>query len=188
MAVTFRPLSPPTDEEMLALHALNPGYRVERLADGRLLVSPTGARGGARNAELTGQLYVWCRKIRLGKVFDSSTGFVLPNGALYAPDGAYVSEARWSALTWAESERYFAGAPDAAFEIISRTDDRPETEAKCESFARHGSALVVLIDPYAPNVDVWRNGARTELGTIDQFDCAPVMPDFLLDVEAIRSA
>lgn len=185
MAVVFRPLSPPDDAEMLALHGLNPGYRVERLADGSLLVSPNGALGSARNAELTRQLGNWHHARRTGKIFDSSAGFVLPDRSLFGPDGAYVSEERWSVLSRARQEKYFTGAPDAAFEVVSQSDERAQQLAKCASFARQGSALVVLIDPYRRTVDVWREGAHAELGDIAELDCAPVMPAFVLDVAAI---
>jgi Uma2 family endonuclease len=188
MSVTFRPLSPPTDEEMLALHERNPGYRVERLADGALFVSPNGARESARNIELSGQLRDWRRAVRRGKVFDSSAGFVLPDTSLFSPDGSYVSAERWESLTPAESEKYFAGAPDGAFEIVSKTDSREQQLAKAAAFARQGSRLVVVIDPYRRAVDVWRDDFYTALGDVAEVDCDPVMPNFVLDVAAILEA
>jgi Uma2 family endonuclease len=188
MSVTFRPLSPPTDEEMLALHACNPGYRVERLADGALFVSPNGAQGSARNIELSGQLRDWRRSLRLGKVFDSSAGFVLPDTSLFSPDGSYVSAERWERLTPAESEKYFRGAPDAAFEIVSKTDSREQQLAKAAAFAQQGSRLVVVIDPFRRAVDAWRDGVHEPLGDVAQVDCDPVMPGFVLDVAAILEA
>ncbi len=75
----------------MLLHELNPGYTVERLPDGRLLVSPNGAAGGMRNAravvparELGGDA------LAAVPTFDSSTGFRLPDSAVYSPDGAFV--------------------------------------------------------------------------------------------------
>ncbi len=41
-----------------------------------------GWETGERNLSLTGQLYRWYEEnSNLGKAFDSSTGFILPNGA-----------------------------------------------------------------------------------------------------------
>ena len=188
MAVTFRPLSPPTDAEMLALHELNPGYKVERLADGRLLVSPAGARGGSRNSELTRQLANHCRATRTGRAFDSSTGFHLPDGSLLSPDGAFVAATRWSALTPEQQELYFPGAPDAAFEIISRTDDLREQHLKAEAFAKNGSSLVIVIDPFRRIVEQWADGEHKTLGDVERVECAPAMPGFVLDVSAILEA
>jgi len=50
----------------MLLHELNSGYTVERLADGALLVSPNGAAGGMRNANLALQLGLWERRARNG--------------------------------------------------------------------------------------------------------------------------
>jgi len=185
MAITFRPITAPDDDELMLLHELNPGYTVERLPDGRLLVSPNGAAGGMRNVELSWQLCGWERSAHHGPTFDSSTGFRLPDSAVYSPDGAFVRADRWEPLDRAQRERYFAGAPDGAFEIVSRTDLRAEQLAKCLEYARNGSALVVLIDPYRRCVDRWLNGAHVPLGDVAQLDCAPVMPGFVLDVRTI---
>lgn len=187
MAFTFRPVAAPTDDEMLLLHELNPGYTVERLADGALLVSPTGGRGGRRNVELTRQVGNWAVEAS-EPVFDSSTGFRLPDSAVFAPDAAYVRRERWDRLTAQETERYFDGAPDAAFEIVSHTDSRDAQRAKCEAYVRYGSALVVLLDPYRDTMDVWRGEAHTATAAPRTLDCAPVMAGCVLDVRAILDA
>lgn len=188
MAVTFRPLSPPTDEEMLALHGLNPGYRVERLPDGALFVSPNGTLGSVRNVELTFQLAAWQRTRRDGLILESSAGFSLPDGSLFSPDGSYLCAERIESLTKQQREQIFRGAPDAAFEIVSKSDSRRQQLNKAAAYARNGSALVVVIDPYRRVVDVWRGGVREELGEVAEVDCAPVMPGFVLDVAAILTA
>ncbi len=49
---------------------------------------------------LTGQLDRWYEENKnLGKAFDSSTGFILPNGATRSPDASWVSQKRWDALS-----------------------------------------------------------------------------------------
>ena len=188
MAITFRPVTVPDDDELMLLHELNPGYTVERLADGALLVSPNGAAGGMRNVELSFQLRSWQRRTKHGPTFDSSTGFRLADTSVFSPDGAFVRAERWEPLNRDQRERYFDGAPDAAFEIISRTDLRNEQLMKCEAYVRNGSALVLLLDPYRQRVDRWLDGVHEDLGKIASLDCAPVMPDFVLDVDSILDA
>jgi Uma2 family endonuclease len=188
MAINFRPVTSPDDDELMLLHELNPGYTVERLADGRLLVSPNGAAGGMRNVELSFQLRSWERRAGCGPTFDSSTGFRLPDTAVFAPDGAFVRSERWDPLTRDQRERYFSGAPDAAFEIVSRTDLRDDQLAKCVAYVRNGSTLVVLLDPYRRRVDRWLHGDLAELGDVESLDCDPVMPGFVLDVSSILDA
>lgn len=188
MAITFRPITTPSDDELMVLHELNPGYTVERLADGALLVSPNGAAGGMRNSNLALQLGLWERRCRCGPIFDSSTGFRLPDTSVFSPDGAFVRADRWEPLSRAQRERYFDGAPDAAFEIVSRTDLRAAQLAKCEAYVRNGASLVILLDPYRTRVDRWLHGAHDAPDARAALDCAPVMPGFVLDVSAILEA
>ena len=185
MAITFRAVTAPDDDELMLLHELYPGYTVERLPDGALLVSPNGSAGSMRNVELTYQLRSWERRVKCGPTFESSAGFRLADTSVFSPDGAFVRSDRWEPLSKIQRERYFNGAPDAAFEIVSRTDLREAQLAKCESYVRNGSPLVVLLDPYRRNVDVWRAGRHTPLGDVASLDCTPVMPEFVLDVAAI---
>ena len=96
-----------TDEELLALSDRNPGYQVERTADGRLVVSPTKSDGGRRSMEVALQLGIWNRQTRPGITFDSSTGFTLPDGSCRSPDASWVRRERWYALT-REQRRSFA--------------------------------------------------------------------------------
>lgn len=121
-----------------------------------------------------------------GIVLDSSGGCVLPDTALFGPDSAYIGPERWDALTPAQQEEYFQGAPDAAFEIVSQSDSRTEQLEKAEAYARNGSTLVVLIDPYRRAVDVWRGAVHEALGDAASVVCDPVMPDFVLNVSAIQ--
>ncbi len=51
---------------------------------------PTGGRTGKRNFALTGQFGAWVEADGSGIGFDSSTGFILPNGAKRSPDLAWV--------------------------------------------------------------------------------------------------
>jgi Uma2 family endonuclease len=60
---------------------------------------PTGGETSNRNAGLTAQIWVWNEQTQLGKVFDSSGGFKLPNGADRSPDASWVKLERWNALT-----------------------------------------------------------------------------------------
>ena len=52
-------------------------------SDGRLItMTPTGSETGARNGELLFQLKLFARREGCWKAFDSSTGFLLPDGAV----------------------------------------------------------------------------------------------------------
>jgi Uma2 family endonuclease len=89
-----------TQEQFAALAAANRDLRLERIAQGLLIVNPpTGWETGERNCSISGELYLWWRNAgEPGEAFDSSTGFILPNDATRAPDASWVSRECWDAL------------------------------------------------------------------------------------------
>jgi Uma2 family endonuclease len=186
MAVDFRPLVPPTDDELRALDRLNPGVTVERHADGTLLVSPNGFRGSGRTGELYYLMRVWRHQTGdAGRITDASGGYRLPSSAVYAPDSAYVRAERLVGLTGEQLEKFIDGCPDAAFEIVSESDSLRAQRAKCEHYVAAGSALVVLIDPYRRTVARWLHGSLVDTADAHAVDCGPVMPGFILDAAAL---
>lgn len=72
-----------SDEQFEQIVRSNPEWNFEQTADGELIVvPPTGGTSGRKNRSLTGQLNSWVEaNLNLGEGFDSSTLFVLPNGA-----------------------------------------------------------------------------------------------------------
>jgi Uma2 family endonuclease len=160
---------------------------VERFADGTLLVTPpSGWEGGGRDVEIGAQVRNWVRAGRHGLAMGSSGGVHFPDGSLLAPDATYISRERWEkadhALTFAHA------VPDAAFEVLSKSDRVRTTMKKIAAYLRNGVRLAVLIDPQRRKVYVGREGEAEprELGDVDRVDCSPVMPGFVLDVAAIR--
>jgi len=53
-----------------------------------IIMPPTSSETGERNTALTADLVVWNRSTRAGRVFEPSTGFILPNGAKRSPDAS----------------------------------------------------------------------------------------------------
>src|SRR5450631_1724617 len=86
---------PMTDEEFSAFCADHPDLNFEMSAEGELIVMPpTHSDTGASNSEVGAQLATWARKDRRGYSCDSSTGFVLPNGARRSPDASWTLKSR----------------------------------------------------------------------------------------------
>lgn len=82
---------PYTSEEFATLTATYPDLRMELTQEGELIIMPpAGGETGSKNADLTADLVIWNRTAQMGKVFDSSTGFVLPNEAKRSPDASWV--------------------------------------------------------------------------------------------------
>ena len=186
MGVRLDLLHQVTDDELLRLSRRNPGWQFERNAEGELVMSPAGGESGYRSAEVLLQLGVWNRRHGLGLMFDSSTGFNLPDGSCLSPDAAWVHRNRWQALTREQRRRYLPLAPDAAFELRSESDRLSELRAKMETYLANGTALAVLIDPETRAVEVYRPQK-----TPQRYDGAaplpldPELPGFALEVQPL---
>jgi len=76
----LRPVIDLTEDAFFELCQINRKLRMERTADGEILIMPpAGGEIGAANAELVGQLRDWAKRDGTGVVFDSSAGFTLPS-------------------------------------------------------------------------------------------------------------
>ena len=79
-----------SDSDLENLCASNPELKFETNADGNLIVmSPTGTLTGAKNGDLFAQIWTWNRQYRLGRVFDSSTGFKLSNNSVRSGEACH---------------------------------------------------------------------------------------------------
>ena len=175
-----------TDEELLALSERNPGYQFERAADGRLVVSPTGGESGRRSAEVLRQLSNWNARTGLGYVFDSSTGFKLPDGALLSPDASWVRRARWEALAQEAREGFPPLCPDVVFEVRSASNTLAELREKMQSYLANGAQLAVLIDPETQAIEIYRPGrAPEQWREAESVALEPELPGFVLELGPI---
>ena len=82
-----------TDEAFADLVAEHPDVFFEMTAEGELIAMPaTFPLTGKRNSFINARLEVWAELHGRGVVFDSSTGFVLPNGARRSPDACWIPQ------------------------------------------------------------------------------------------------
>ncbi|MBC7807471.1 MAG: Uma2 family endonuclease [Akkermansiaceae bacterium] len=177
-----------TDEMFWRFAKQNEGAKTETTAQGELLFyMPTGGGSGASNTGLTVELGLWARRDGTGTAFDSSTLFVLPNGAKRSPDAAWVTNARWNALSDAEKEKPVPFAPDFAAEILSPTDSLTETKAKMEEYKANGVRLGWLIDRLKRTVYIYRPGTADPEILDDPATVSgdPELPGFSLDMSLI---
>jgi Uma2 family endonuclease len=187
MPLRIRPAVLLTDDELYEMCRANRDLRVERTAQGELLIMPpTGGKTGQRNLRLAAQLSVWAEQDGTGVAFDSSTGFLLPNGAERSPDASWIRHARWDALTPEQQERFPPLCPDFVLELRSPSDALEDLRAKMEEYRDNGASLGWLIDPYAKRVEVYRPDEVVELlDAPSQLAGDPVLPGFVLRLAAI---
>ncbi len=186
MAVTIKYKRPISNNDLLDLSRRNPGYQFELSNDGGLVVTPTGGQSGRRSAEVLSQLGAWNRTVNQGVLFDSSTGFALPDGSVLSPDVSWVERARWNRLTEEEQESFAPLCPDVVFEVRSKTDRISELRAKMQTYLENGARLAVLIAPYERFVEVYRPGREPEhLELPEQVSLDPELPRFALETAAL---
>ncbi len=159
-------VGPMTDLEFLNFCALHPDLSFEMTADGQLLVMPqTFTLTGFRNQEISLQLGVWTKRDRRGYASESSTGFVLPNGARRSPDAAWILRDRMKDLSAESVNAFWRLCPDFVIELRSQSDRLPSLRDKMMEYLANGAQLGWLIDPDARTVEVYRPGLPPELLT-----------------------
>ncbi|NER36267.1 MAG: Uma2 family endonuclease [Oscillatoria sp. SIO1A7] len=177
-----------SQEQFAALAASNRELRLERTAKGELIVNPpTGWETGKRNWSISGELYLWWRNGgEPGEAFDSSTAFILPNGANRSPDACWVSKERWDALTPEEKGTFANICPDFVVELRSASDTLKSLQEKMREYMENGAVLGWLIDPQNRTVEIYRLGLEAEvLANPSELSGEEVLPGFLLDFRRI---
>jgi Uma2 family endonuclease len=164
LPVRLRWERPMTDEELLRFCEANEALRIERDADGEILVmTPSGNRTGRRNAYVIQMLGTWADADGRGYHFDSNTGFTLPDGSMRMPDAAWVEAARWDVLSAEEKDGFSPLCPDFVIELRSKTDSLPVLEAKMAMWIANGAEVGWLIDPERKVVEIYRRGRAMEV-------------------------
>ena len=182
--VNFNSIIKLTDDQFYQLCRNNPEIKFERNAKGEVIImSPTGGETGNRNSEINADFVIWNRRTKLGKVFDSSTCFKLPNGADRSPDVAWIKQQRWDALKPEQRQKFPPICPDFVLELMSPTDRLTVTQAKMEEYLANGVSLGWLINPQARQVEIYRPGQVVEmLNSPKTLSGEEVLPGFVLDL------
>ena len=175
------------DEQFYELCRLNRELRIERAAGGGLsIMPPAGGDTSRRNAEVARQLGNWAGRDGTGTSFDSSCGFVLPNGAIRSPDASWVLRERLNALTERERSRFLPLCPDFVVELRSPTDSLPALQDKMREYMNNGAGLGWLIDPQRQEVFVYRPDGSVEcLHAPAHLSAEPLMAGFRLDLHEV---
>lgn len=169
-------------EEFYEFCLQNADLRIERDANGQIeIMPPTTSETGQFNAELTGELFIWNKQAKLGKVFDSSTGFTLPNGAERSPDAAWISNGRWEALSAKDRQTFARITPDFVIELRSINQNLSTLRQKMGEYMSCGCRLGWLIDPQNRRTYVHlENGDIQTLGFDTPLSGGDVLPGFVL--------
>lgn len=190
LVVHLRPIIHLTDDQFYELCRINRELRIERTAEGDLIIMPpAGGETGKRNSDLTAALVVWAKQDRTGVVFDSSTGFTLPNGAVRSPDAAWVKRSRLATLTPEQKKKFLPLCPDFVIELRSPTDSLTALQAKMQEYLDNGAQLGWLIDPEQRRVYLYRPNSPVEYWEdLTEISGDPVLPGLTLNLQEIWEA
>ncbi len=157
-------------------------YQIE-LEDGIISVmGPSDIVSSEISSRLIAFLFTWINPRRLGRVFDSAGGFIMPDTNVKAPDVSFVRAARLR-----QSPRYFGElVPDLVVEIKSQSDRIKLIETKVLKFIELGATVGILIDPDEETVTIYRStGEPTVLGNGDILTVAELFPGWELPVSEL---
>ncbi len=176
-----------SDQQFYDFCRTNSELRIERNANGDVIVMPPAfADSGNRNGRVFGQLYIWSEADGTGEVFDSSSGFTLPNGATRSPDAAWILSDRWLALTQEQQASFAPIAPDFVVELRSSSDTLLSLQHKMEEYVTNGVRLGLLIDRKNRQVYVYRPHQLPDLlANPESVSCEPEMPSFVIKMAKI---
>jgi Uma2 family endonuclease len=175
---------PMTDEEFVSLCAEHPDLNFEMTAEGQLIVMPpTYSDTGASNFEIAGELRNWAKADGRGIGCDSSTGFVLPNGARRSPDASWTLRSRVQELGQGKRKSFWHLCPDFVIEVKSESDRLKTLRGKMHEYVEQGAQLGWLIDPGTQTVEIYRaNGEVILRSGIDRLKGEGPVAGFVLDL------
>ena len=177
-----------SDDQFYQLCQINEYYKFEQTAKDELIIlPPSNLITGNREAELNGNLMIWNRQTKLGKVFSSSTVFTLPNGGKRSPDVAWIANERWDSLSIQEKEKFAKICPDFVIELRSRTDSLSQLQEKMQEYLNSGLRLGWLIDPQNQQVEIYRQNQSVEIVSLPtSLSGENVLPGFILELPVFR--
>ncbi len=177
-----------TDDEFFAFCQANADLNIERNAQREIIImSPTGSKTGSINLKIAYQLEAWNEKEGAGIVFDSSTGFTLPDQSIRSPDASWLSMEKWKQLTPDQQEKFAPVCPEFVVELKSKNDRLDDLQAKMESWLQNGAQLGWLIVPEEEKVYIYEAGqeVRQHQGFQHQLAADPVLPGFRLNLSKL---
>lgn len=181
---------PMSDEEFEAFCYQNPNLHIEQDKHGNIIIMYPGSYDSGRHeSEVLIDLGLWNRKTKLGKVFSSSTMFILPDGEKRMPDAAWISNEKHTKLGGWERKKFARVIPDFIVEMRSPSVNLQALRSKmADVWIPAGVRLAWLIDPANETSFIYRPSDQPE--EIKGFDktlsSEDVLPGFEFDLSILR--
>lgn len=177
-----------SDEVLMKICEANPDLEIEQNAAGQLeIVAPAGLKSTHLETKFVVALGKWNDDHGRGLVFGGTAGFRLPNGAMRAPDAAWVRRQKWEALAPEQQETFSPIVPDFLVEVRSPSNSRSALEEKMKEWIDNGCRLGWLIDSSEQRASIYRADGSVEEKTIDdELTGENVLPGFTFDLRRLE--
>ncbi len=160
--------------------------KIEQDEEGNVhVMAPTGGESGNQNVEVVTDLNVWARRDGRGKVFDSSTAFLLTKTVKRVPDAAWVSKERLLALPYSSRRKFLPLVPEFVIEIKSPSDNKKRLETKMQKYLDYGVELGWLIDPDKREVKIYTLTKIDTVTGVSKLRAAGPVKGFTLNLRPI---
>lgn len=153
-----------TDDELVRFCLANPELTIERDENGVMYIEMALSHlvKSSNTSELNGEIGIWNRKTRAGKVIDSNGGFFLKDKSMKAPDVAWIRRGQWDALSKKEKHSFPHLAPDFVLELASDSDNLDVVKEKMEKWLVNGVRLAWLVSPEEKQTYIYRPDQAVE--------------------------
>lgn len=146
-----------SDEEFFRFCVENQNLRIERNSNLQIIINPlVSTLSGLHSSEVFIQLANWSQRDGRGLVFDSSTGFTLPDRSVLSPDSSWMLSEKWNQLTKEDKDKFAPVCPDFVIEVGSKSDDLETLKEKMNVWIKNGAKLAWLIDPRSKTAFIYR--------------------------------
>jgi Uma2 family endonuclease len=175
------------DEEFFAFCEANPDLRIERSAEGEIvIVPPPGAESDYQSNDAARQLANWAIDNDRGRAFGSSAQCILPDNSSLVADAAWVSAERLSSVTKEQRRKFLRLAPEFVIEVMSPSDRLKAAQEKMRQWIGNGVQLGWLIHGDRRTVYVFRPNREMEVVEgADRIDGEGPVAGFTVDLRRI---
>ena len=155
------------------------GYRYEYTRGKAVMMSPAGGRHGRIATRLIGFFIMQLPKGH--HIYDSSTGYRLPNGDVRSPDVSVIAPGRLPGEL--DPIGFLEIPPDLAIEIISPSERYEDVIIKVHEYLNWGVKAVWVVEPTTREVVVYSADGITRFSGEDELIGGTAAPGFAHQVK-----
>jgi Uma2 family endonuclease len=172
------------DDEFFRFCQDNKELKFERRRNGDIVfMGLTNSETGNTNFEIGLEFGNWNRVAQFGKIFDSSSGFTLPDTSVMSPDVSLIEQSRWDALPREQRRKCAPICPDFVLELKSSSDRSKDCFEKMDDWMANGCRLAWLIDLDTQKTYIYRPAqTREERDGLGILSGEAVLVGFTLDL------